>query len=204
VSAALKSSGNEITDASEDVAAEFERLCFSGDLNDTDRRILKFIFANPDASHDEIATAVGYSRSGVTRRVNRMPFIRARMLFEGTVADKMQRAVFKLARNVEKILDDYIAAPDPGELFAKLRAKGMKEEAAERIAELSMRSTDPRIMLEAGKIAVGWVAKQAELDVLAQKRDAKPEDLPTLEEARKILSEDPAQSDVIEAEVEDL
>lgn len=186
------------------MAAEFEQMCFTGDLNDTDRRILKFIFSNPDSSHEEIATAIGYSRSGISRRMSRIPFIKARMLFEGTVTDKMQAAMFKLARNVNRIMDNYEADENPIELFKKAAEVSGDVVFATKVVNAAMAKSDPKVMLEAGKIAMSFVAKQAELDILAQKQNAKPEQLPTLEEARRILSEDPAMSDAIDVEVEDL
>lgn len=145
----------------EELRQEWEALIISGDVKHTDYRILMLLLANPSMTSKAIADQLSMHPATVTRRLNSPGFLKARVLFEGTVSDQMHEATRKFAKWINRTLDtaDY--------------------------------AEDQRLVLEAGKVAVGFMAKEAELTLKNREVEVKERTVPMSPlDAKRVLEAD--------------
>ncbi len=176
--------------ATKEVEDEWNRLNFSGEIKALDRIILKAVFENPGATMRELAEVVGCDHSVVCRRLSRPSVIKARQLFEGTFSDQMHGAAGKYVRLINRTLDK--VDEDPEEALNRIYIKfGNDPEALSKALDLIGRTYDPKLAHEMGKVTIGFLAKESELQLRAKEGGQGKAAAPmSIDEAKQILDAD--------------
>lgn len=186
----------------DDVRTQWWELRKRGELKDTDVRILELMLTEPGITNVEIGKRLSMTQLTVANRLKHPVVIKARAIMEGSISDQMMAAAHKFARWLNGLMD--LAETDVADLVREAIDKSQGDpQTAKALMQAALAKIDPRVILEAGKMATGFLIKEAEMQAESQKGTRSENNpMPSTEEAIKILEADfvnnPAEPVIIE------
>lgn len=175
-----------VIDADKAFSEIWNKACSDKRLDHIDRAIMQFIYKHPLASASEMARHFNMSRDGVISRIRRKDFMEMEAIFEGAFNVRMERIASKVTKRLEKMLyADFEHFLEECKRIAGSDLEPGQQAAAYRLLE---KECDPEKAVSIAKLAMAFLAKQAELGLTKEAIDKGT--LPSVQEARKILEGD--------------